>query len=201
MSSEGTFVLLDVSIIIVSWNVRQLLCACLDSVLAAPVTLTPQEGLLHVEIIVVDSASSDDTVPYLAARYPQVRVLAQRDNVGFTRGNNIGIAQAQGRHLLLLNPDTVVLGDAIGTMARYLDDHPEVGIVGVHTLNSDGSTQSTRRRFPNKRIAFCESTSWQALAPRAWLAHYYVSDAPDTATLAVDWVQGSCLMARRDVYA
>ncbi len=192
--------MLDVSILIVSWNVRELLCACLDSILTAPVTLTPQQGLPHVEIIVVDSASSDDTVAYLTTHYPQVKVLAQRENVGFTRGNNIALAKARGRHLLLLNPDTLVLGDAIGTMMRYLDDHPQVGIVGPHTLNSDGSTQSTRRHFPNKRIAFFESTSWQAFAPRAWLADYYVSSAPDTATLAVDWVQGSCLMARREVY-
>lgn len=193
--------MVDVSIIIVSWNVRELLGACLKSILAAPVAFAPHPSYPHIEVIVVDSASTDDTVAHLATHFPQVRVLAQATNVGFTRGNNIGIAQAQGRHLLLLNPDTVVLGDAIGAMAHYLDANPRVGIVGTHTLNTDGTTQSTRRHFPTKRIAFFESTGLQAFAPPAWLAHYYISEPDDTATLPVDWVQGSCLMARREVYA
>ncbi len=186
--------MLDLSIIIVSWNVADDLAACLNSILSA------QDDNLGTEIIVVDSASSDQTVTLLQTRYPMVRLFAQSDNVGFTRGNNIGLAAAQGRRVLLLNPDTEVIGDALAQMVAYLDANPTVGVVGPHTLNTDGGTQSSRRRFPTKTLAFFESTWLQPIAPRKLLDAYYVANAPDNAVLDVDWVQGSALMARREVY-
>ncbi len=187
--------MIDVSIVIVSWNVADLLAECLDSVRASSLADT-----VTVEIIVVDSASHDNTVSMLHEQYPQVQVLAQSENVGFTRGNNIGFAEAQGRYIFMLNPDTVIHGGAIGAMVRYLDAHPQVGIVGPHTLNSDGTYQSSRRRFPTRPLAFFESTWLQSIAPRAMLDRFYVKDAPPTTTLDVDWVQGSALMIRHEIY-
>ncbi|MBZ0277321.1 MAG: glycosyltransferase family 2 protein [Anaerolineae bacterium] len=185
----------DLSIIIVSWNVADLLAACLKSILAAPVNgLTP-------EIIVVDSASTDASVSLVQEQYPQVTLLAQRENLGFTRCNNIGLQTATGRYVMLLNPDTEVIGDALAQMVAYLDANPTVGIVGPHTLNTDGTTQSTRRRFPTLATAFFESTWLQAFAPKSLLNRYYVADAPDDTVVDVGWVQGSALMARREVYA
>ncbi len=102
--------------------------------------------------------------------------------------------------LFLLNPDTEIIGDALATMVAYIDAHADVGIVGPYTHNSDGSYQSTRRRFPTLTTAFFESTWLQPLAPKAMLDRYYVNDAPPDQTLDVDWVQGSALMARRAVY-
>lgn len=192
---------IDLSIIIVSWNVAGLLAKCLDSIHNGYVALNEADGDKPViEIIVVDSASGDDTVPMVQTRYPHVQLLAQQENVGFTRGNNIGLAVARGRHLMLLNPDTEVIDDALVQLIRYLDAHPQVGIVGAHTLNSDGTHQSTRRRFPTKMLAFFESTWLQPFAPRALLDAYYVRDSDDTTTVTVDWVQGSALMARYEVY-
>lgn len=184
---------IDLSIIIVSWNVADLLRACLDSIYA-------NCAGLEIEVIVVDSASSDATLTLLRTQYPQVNLIAQDKNVGFTCGNNIGLQAAQGRHLLLLNPDTLIIGPALSTLVIYLDDHAEVGIVGPHTLNTDGTTQSSRRRFPTLGTAFFESTWLQPYAPQKLLDYFYVNDAPNDATLAVDWVQGSALMARRAVY-
>ena len=185
----------DLSIIIVSWNVADLLANCLDSILSSPISVE------ETQIIVVDSNSSDQTVPMLRERYPQVKLLAQNENVGFTGGNNIGLAEAKGRYLLLLNPDTKVLGNAIPRMMEYLDQNPDVGIVGPHTLNEDGSTQSTRRRFPTFWIGLFESTWLQPYAPKSLLDYYYVTnDVPADATLDVDWVQGSAMMVRREVY-
>ncbi len=192
----------DLSVIIVSWNVADLLAACLESIVAGPVALqdSARDGL-GIEIIVVDSASSDHTVELLRERYPQVRLLQQAENLGFSRCNNIGLKAASGRYVMLLNPDTQVIGDALPQMAAYLDANPGVGIVGPHTLNSDGTTQSTRRRFPSLLIALCESTWLQPYAPKSLLNFYYVADgSPDSAVLDVDWVQGSALMARREVY-
>lgn len=194
--------MIDLSIIIVSWNVADLLDACLRSILASGVNIAadqPDERMT-VEIIVVDSASSDETVARVRELFPQVRLLPQSTNVGFTRGNNIGLAQAEGRLLLLLNPDTEILGNALQTMVAYLDEHPDVGIVGPRTYNTDGTVQSTRRRFPTKLLAFFESTWLQPFAPQNLLRHFYVFDHPNDGTFDVDWVQGSALLARRTVY-
>jgi len=198
---------LDLSIIIVSWNVAPLLAACLDSIAAAPVVRggpdgsSAGEGGPLVEVIVVDSASADGSVELLRARYPWVHLLVEQENIGFTRGNNLGLAQARGRHLLLLNPDTVVHGDALNQLVEALDTHPAVGIVGPRVLNEDGTTQSTRRRFPTLATAFLESTWLQGWAPRGVIERYTVADQPDDGVFEVDWVQGCALAARREVYA
>ena len=186
--------MIDLSIIIVSWNVADLLATCLESIF-------PALGHLRAEVIVVDSASTDHTVALVRQRFPQVTLIAQSENVGYTRGNNIGLARASGRHLLLLNPDTEIIGGALVAMVACLDADPAVGIVGPYTQNTDGSYQSSRRRFPTLATAFFESTWLQPYAPKSLLDHFYVNDAPPDQTLDVDWVQGSALMARREVYA
>lgn len=197
---------LDLSIIIVNWNVAPLLAACLDSIAAAPVTrVAPDgssagEGGPRVEVIVVDSASTDGSAEMVRTRYPWAHLLAERENVGFTRGNNLGLARAQGRHLMLLNPDTVVRGDALNRLVEVLDACPAVGIVGPRVLNEDGTTQSTRRRFPTLATAFFESTWLQGYAPRGVIERFTVADQPDHGTFDVDWVQGCALVARRQVY-
>lgn len=194
--------MVDLSIIIVNWNVADLLKKCLDTILASPVAINTADGEKPiVEIIVVDSASSDGSVAMIQRDYPQVRLFAEKENVGFTWGNNIGIEAAQGRYWLLLNPDTELIGDALTRMIAYLDQHPDVGIVGPHTLNTDGSHQSTRRRFPTKAIGFFESTWLQPFAPQSLLDKYYLADKLDNDTFEVDWVQGSALMARQEIYA
>ncbi len=181
------------SIIIVNWNVRPLLADCLRSILA-------HVDLAETEILVVDSASTDGSVEMIRNDFPQVRLMAQSENVGFTRGNNLALQVVTGQFHLLLNPDTVIIGDAFQQMMNFLETHPKVGIVGPRTLNTDGTYQSTRRRFPTVLTAFFESTWLQKLAPRRLLDHYYVNDAPESATVEVDWVQGSALMARSQVY-
>jgi GT2 family glycosyltransferase len=183
----------DLSIIIVSWNVSDFLAACLDSIQA-------NTAALDYEVIVVDSASSDDSVAMIRNRFAWVKLLTQTENVGFTKGNNIGLKAAQGRHVMLLNPDTEIIGDALVQMVRYLDAHADVGIVGPRTLNTDGSPQSTRRRFPSILTAMFDSTWLAPFAPRHILDHYYARDVEETATADVDWVQGSALMTRRAIY-
>ncbi len=193
--------MIDLSVIIISWNVADLLAACLDSLMVAPIAInTPDGNKPVIEIIVVDSGSSDKTIQMLHEHYPQVIALPQIKNVGYTRGNNIGLAAAKGRHLLLLNPDTEIIGDALNQMIRYLDENPDVGIVGPHTLNTDKTTQSSRRNFPTRMTAFFESTWLQSFAPKKLLDDFYIRQAPDNAVLDVGWMQGSALMARREVY-
>ena len=104
------------SIIIVNWNVRDLLRDCLRSIDAG-------RSLLDLEVIVVDADSADDSVAMVQAEFPWVRLMPCNENVGFPRGNNIGLAEASGDFLLLLNPDTVVQGNALGMMVDFLREH------------------------------------------------------------------------------
>jgi N-acetylglucosaminyl-diphospho-decaprenol L-rhamnosyltransferase len=180
------------SIIIVNWNVRDLLAACLRS-------LAPAREQLALQVIVVDSHSADDSVAMVRRDFPWVELIACTENVGFPKGNNLGLAQANGRYLLLLNPDTEVVGAALTTMIDYLASHPDVGALGPQLLNPDGSVQSSRRRFPTLTTALFESTWLEPLAPASILRHYYVQDVADGETAVVDWVTGACLLVRRDV--
>ncbi len=198
--------MIDLSVIIVSWNVQELLARCLESILNGPQLVvgadqaSPSGDVPTVEIIVVDSASEDGSPEMVTRRFPSVRLITLDSNIGFSAANNIGLEIARGRYLMLLNPDTEVIGDALPRMIRFLDENPDVGVVGPQTLNPDGTHQSTRRRFPTLWTAFFESTWIQNLAPRRLLDRYYVRDVPDDATADVDWVQGSALMTRREVY-
>jgi len=182
----------DLSIIIVNWNVRDLLRACLLSI-------EQGRGALDVEVIVVDSASGDGSAAMVSADFPWVTLIACHENVGFPRGNNLGIAKANGRYILLLNPDTAVLDQALSTMWTYLQNHADVGIVGAQLLNGDGSVQSSRRRFPTLATAFFESTWLEPLAPERLLTRYYARDLPDDESVDVDWVTGACMMAPKAV--
>lgn len=183
---------IDLSIIIVNWNVCDFLRDCLRSIDAG-------RGDHSLEVIVVDSASSDGSVEMVTAEFPWVRLIARDDNVGFPKGNNIGMAEARGRYLLLLNPDTVVLGDAVQAMQTYLQGHPDIGALGPQLLNADSSVQSSRRRFPRLATAFFESTWLESLAP-GLLRSYYALDMPDDLTADVDWLTGACIMVPRAAY-
>jgi N-acetylglucosaminyl-diphospho-decaprenol L-rhamnosyltransferase len=187
----------DLSIIVVSWNVRDLLRACLKSVTEC---LSSGRGrALSSEVIVVDNASSDGSVEMLKDAFPEIHVIANDRNLGFTRGNNQGMALSDGRHVLLLNPDTEVLGDALGEMVAYMDDHPKAGALGPQLLYPDMQIQSSRRRFPDLRTAYVESTFLQSwFAQSGMLERYYVLDQSDEETQAVDWLVGACLLIRRE---
>jgi len=152
--------MLDLGIVIVSWNVRELLAACLESVTAS---FAASHTLLSAEIVVVDNASMDDSADMVRARFsqaqcPAVRLIASERNLGFAGGNNLGL-RAWGldsppsplhspRHVLLLNPDTVVRGEALSTLVRFMDATPKAGVCGARLLHGDGSFQHSAFGFP-----------------------------------------------------
>ncbi|MFN2188019.1 MAG: glycosyltransferase family 2 protein, partial [Candidatus Promineifilaceae bacterium] len=151
------------------------------------------------EVIVVDSGSNDGTAEMLREVFPWVQLIACEENVGFPKGNNLGIERALGDFVLLLNPDTEILGDALLVMRDFLSENHDVGIVGPLLLNSDGSTQSSRRRFPTVMTGVFESTWLQPLAPRSLMDSYYAKDMDDHNQADVDWLVGACLMTRQEV--
>jgi len=159
----------------------------------------PPTSNFQIETIVVDNASSDGSVAMVEGEFPQARLIANSENVGFAVGNNQGIAASQGRYILLLNPDTEIVGDALTTMVEYMDDHLQVGALGPQLLNPDGSIQSSRRHFPTLATAFLESTVLQQWFPRNRATRrYYITDRPDDEVQKVDWITGACLLVRRE---
>jgi hypothetical protein len=148
---------------------------------------------------VIDAASSDGTAEAVARAFPSVRLLPSSENLGFTRGNNRALRIARGRHLLLLNPDTVVRAGAIELMARYLDAHPDVGAVGPKLLFPDGTVQESRYRFPTRLTAFVEGTVLQRwLGESQVVRDFHLRDRSSDEVQDVDWLYGACVMVRRE---
>ncbi|MBI4670610.1 MAG: glycosyltransferase family 2 protein [Chloroflexi bacterium] len=216
--------MLDISFILVSWNVRELLKRALEAILADAAAAN-----CVAEIIVVDNASRDGTVEMLRADFPHVHVIANTENVGFTRGNNQGLtatasgqygtnavsfpspatAAASGRYIFLLNPDTELLPGALRALLDYMDapENARVGIVGPQLVYADGSLQSSRRRFPKFSTALFESTKLEQWFPNNSLITDYrlrpnsVREMTDDSTTQdVDWVVGAAMFVRRAVY-
>jgi len=190
----------DLSIIIVSWNVRPLLERCLRSI-SQSMGGAPAGDAPRYEVIVVDNGSADGSPDMLRATFPWARLLANSDNRGFAAANNQGLHIAQGRYLMLLNPDTEVVGGGLPAMLQYMDEHPDIGLLGPQLVYPDGAIQPSRRRFPTYATGFIESTA----AQRWWPAHpllrrYYMQDMPDDQVQDVDWLVGACLLLRRQAY-
>jgi GT2 family glycosyltransferase len=111
------------------------------------------------------------------------------------------VAESSGRYLLILNPDTELVGDALATMVRYLDEHPAVGALGPALHYPDGRLQSSRRRFPTPATAFCESTLLHQWFPNNRIARrYHMADLPAGVPQPVDWLVGAALMIRREAW-
>jgi N-acetylglucosaminyl-diphospho-decaprenol L-rhamnosyltransferase len=188
----------DLSIIVVNWNVCDLLRRCLASLESGCAQLAPA---LSAEVIVVDCASSDGSPDMVRREFPRVRLLATQRNLGYAGGINLGAGEATGRYLLMLNPDTEVAAGALGVMLRYLDEHAGVGAVGPQLRYPDGSLQPSRRRFPTLATAFFESTLLQQWFPGNSIAQrYYLADRPADVAQAVDWLVGAAWMVRREAW-
>jgi GT2 family glycosyltransferase len=192
------------AIIIVSWNVRDLLRRCLHAVDAS----LAGSGMAY-DILVVDNASSDGTPAMLRAEFPRVRLLEPGCNLGFVGGNNLALRalgfeqapeaaqQERPAYVLLLNPDTEPVGDALPRMVHYLDQHLQVNAVGPRLRYSDGSPQSSRRRFPTPATFFWESTLLERTWPQnPWARRYHCADRSDDTEQQVDWLVGAVLLVR-----
>jgi N-acetylglucosaminyl-diphospho-decaprenol L-rhamnosyltransferase len=182
---------MDISVIILSYNTRDLLGECLRSVAA-------DSGALAVETIVVDNASTDGSAEMVAREFPEVTLMASETNLGFAGGNNVALARCAGRYALLLNADAALHPGALAALAGYLDAHPHVGAVGPRLLNSDGSFQPSAFGFPTLgRMALVTTQLSRLLLGHAERGRIYRPEAP----MAVDWVTAACLMVRRETIA
>jgi GT2 family glycosyltransferase len=133
---------IDISVIIVSWNAKHFVLDCLKSL------QQPLEGGLTMETIVVDNASSDGTAEAIREFFPQVNLIESKTNLGFARGNNLGLESATGRYVCLVNPDVVVLAGCIERMLQYMEQKPDIGMLGPMILGSDRKVQRSCMRTP-----------------------------------------------------
>jgi len=176
------------SIIIVSWNVKQLLRECLQS-------LVSSEQGLDLEIIVIDNHSTDGSAEMVRTDFPAITLIHSEKNLGFAAANNIGLAQATGDFILLLNPDTVAPAGSLIALVQYLESHPEVGIVGPRITNPDGSSQSSVRGNPtgyNQLYVLLKQINVLPWLPG--LREYLRHDFDYTQTQSVDQLMGAALM-------
>lgn len=178
---------MDLSIVIVSYNTREMLRDCLRA-------LPEAARGLAVETYVVDNASPDDSAGMVAAEFPAVHLIANRGNTGFTQANNQALRRCRGRNVAILNPDTEPAPGSLTAMACFLDSHPEVGAVGPKLLNTDGSLQHNGRRFPSVWREFLAVSGLRRLC-RAWFDRALEYGRADFDTLwETDQVSGACLM-------
>jgi len=197
------------SIVIVNWNTRDLLTQCLESVASDPdlsiergenlsaTSLTPPagHGLWPTEAWVVDNASSDGSSQMVRERFPWVRLIENRKNLGFAAANNQAMRQAQGRYVLLLNSDTEVRPGALPALLQFMEDHPSAGAGGARLLSCDGSLQLSCHPMLTPGREFWRLLFLDRIWPRAsYPMHHWDPDLPRR----VEVIKGACLLLRRE---
>ncbi len=182
----------DLSVVIVNYNVKAFLEQCLIAIERA-------RGGLNIEIFVVDNASVDGSQAMVKKRFPHVKLIENRQNVGFSTANNQAIRQAKGEYILVLNPDTLIQEDTLLLLKKRLDENPRLGAIGCKLLNPDGSYQiNSRRSFPTPWVAFSRIVGFSKIFPKSRLFGRYNLTYldPDTET-EVDVLSGSLMMLRK----
>lgn len=223
VTTSGAHIRCDLSIIIVSWNVWPILSGCLGSIEHASRAIPGEPALRHfgpagmpaaLEVIVVDNASHDATQGELPQAFPWVHLIASTENLGFTRGNNLGYASSRGRYIYFLNPDTELdqsqthrlaaarglppPHDSLWVLYAAIAEAPDIGMVGPQLRYPDGDQQSSVRRFPSPPTGFFEST-WLGRFWRSnpWSRRMHMADWPVEYRHDVDWVTGAAMLCNR----
>jgi len=184
---------MDLSIVIVSYNVKFLLEQCLTSVKAA---LAGTEA----EVFVVDNHSSDGTVDYIKSRFPEVTVIANSDNPGFAKANNQAIRQSTGKYILLLNPDTVIGEENLFKLLYFMNEHSDAGAVGVRMIDAHGIfLPESKRSFPSPQVSFCKIFGLTKLFPHSsTFGRYYLPHLDDRKQHKIEVLAGAYMMLRRE---
>jgi len=181
---------MEISIIINNYKTRGLLKQCLKGIYAYP----PQ---VDFEVIVVDNNSRDGSTELIKEMFPQVKLIASNENLGHHRGNNLGIKNASGRYILILNTDIAVMDDAFDKIYKFMEAHPEVALVGPRLRNPDGSIQMSCMRFPSTFVPIYRRTFLGRLpSVQRKIDEYLMADFDHQSTRPVDWILGACEMVR-----
>jgi GT2 family glycosyltransferase len=185
MSDVASAAIPDLSIILVTWNASELTRTALQSI------RDHTHGITYETIVIDNATTQDDTARVLPAEFPWIRFLANEENLGFSKANNQGIRQSGGRYVLLLNNDTVQTVNALGAAVRYMDDHPEVGALGIMHRNADAERSFQPSCFPFP-------SPWREIGALLGLRRRQIPTSPEPPPEQdVDWVCGSFLLLRR----
>ncbi|WP_017815627.1 glycosyltransferase family 2 protein [Paenibacillus shenyangensis] len=185
---------MDVSVLILNYNTCQLTMDCIESVYRSSTQYS-------YEIIVVDNHSSDDSTTRIPAAYPNIVFIANQDNGGFAKGNNIGMKIARGRYTLLLNSDTIVQPDTLETMVSFMDAHPTAGASGCKIILPDGSLdKACKRGFPTPSASFYYAFGFSKLFPdNPKFNGYQLGYLSPDESYQVDSLVGAFMLVRREV--
>ena len=183
---------MKLSVVIVNYNVKYYLEQCLHSVEKA-------SAGIDSETIVIDNASSDNSVAYIKERFPNVKVIDSKENLGFARGNNLAIMQSKGEYILLLNPDTIVAEHTFTDFIDFMDSHPDAGGCGAYMLRTDGSfALESRRGLPTPFVAFCKMSGLTKLFPKSKLfGRYYMRYLNEHEANPIEIMSGAYMFLRR----
>jgi len=181
-----------VTVIIVSYKVRYYIEQCLNSVL---------RSVPDAQILVVDNKSDDGSVEFLRERFPQIEVMANDYNAGFGKANNIALEKAQGRYVLFLNPDTVVAERTIPGCIEYMEEHSEVGALGVRMLYGDGRfALESRRSLPTPSVSFWHMIGFSSLFPRSRVfGKYHLTYLDCNEVCNIDVASGAYMFVRKEI--
>lgn len=183
----------DISVVVVSWQTRQLTLACL-----AALEADADAAGVSSETILVDNASADGTVDAARTAYPEVDVVASPTNVGFAAACNLGIARAHGRHVLLLNPDTEVAPGTLDALVGFLDETPRAAAVGCRLISPDGAVQFSCGRFLTAVNQAAEMLGLARLIGSPAFRRSYAASELDAPAVPVDWVVGAAMALKRE---
>ncbi|MGQ9778132.1 MAG: glycosyltransferase family 2 protein [Thermodesulfobacteriota bacterium] len=178
--------MVDLSVIIVNWNAKELLKACIESIYR-------NAGHILLEIIVVDNASTDGSQGMIKELFPRAVLIENKRNLGYSRANNIGFNYSKGKYLLFLNPDTLVPEKTLEKAFLFMEENKDAGIVGCKHLNSDGSFQPSAFGFIPLASIFAYILGLNKLIKISWLKKL-------SKTRTVGYVQGSFLLIRREIF-
>jgi hypothetical protein len=187
--------MIDLSIVIVNYNVKEFLQNLVESINKASKNIT-------TEIIVVDNNSDDGSTEIIQEKYPFVNLIKNKENVGFGRANNIGLKISRGKYILMINPDTIVREDTFDKMIDFFEANKDVGLAGCKVLNPDGTLQlACRRGFPGVWTSFTKVTGLSTLFPKSnFFAKYNLTYLDENQSYEVDAISGAFMFMRSEVY-
>lgn len=184
---------MKLSVVIICWNDLRVLRECLHSIYQGTHST-------DFEVLVSDNGSTDGSVEFIRQKYPEVRVLENRANLGFAKGNNVGIRASNADYVLILNPDTIIHDGALDRLVQFAEKHPEAGAFGCRVLNPDGTYQTSARLFPTVRRYWVSALGLKKLAnvSSLFLFEEYPRWFGETER-PIDWQSGCCVMFRGDL--
>jgi len=182
---------MDISVVIVNWNTKDLTSQCIDSI-------SQGHDRYSTEIILVDNASTDGSAEHFEKEFPEIHLIKNSQNMGFSKANNQGIKASSGQYICLLNSDAVILGNCLEKLCDFLKDNPKVGLVGPQLLNADGTIQHSVAGLPKPWNTLCRALALDSMFPRVELfGGYLMKNRKISETQPVEVLYGAMWVTTR----